>query len=157
MWEKHKYSRKANYYETDQMGIVHHSNYIRYFEEARLDWMNTRVVQYRDMETAGVIIPVLSVDCQYKHPVRFDDSMEIFVHLTDYDGLRMSFEYELYLKESGILCVTGHTSHCFLNHDLSPVILMKINPQMGKKMIEIAVEEGAKGNYRRGMKYITQE
>ncbi len=62
-----KYSRSVNYYETDQMGIVHHSNYIRYFEEARLQWMDEIGLSYRGLEERGMIIPVTFVDCQYNN------------------------------------------------------------------------------------------
>ena len=59
-----KYSRSVNYYETDQMGIVHHSNYIRYFEEARLHRMDEIGLSYSGLEELGVIIPVTFVDCR---------------------------------------------------------------------------------------------
>ena len=73
-----KYSRSVNYYETDQMGIVHHSNYIRYFEEARLHWMDEIGLSYSGLEELGVIIPVTFVDCRYKNPVRFGDTISAY-------------------------------------------------------------------------------
>ena len=63
------YKRKMNYYETDQMGIIHHSNYIRLFEEARLDIMDKSGINYADIEEMGIIIPVMSVDCKYLIPL----------------------------------------------------------------------------------------
>ena len=62
------FERTAKYYETDQMGIVHHSNYIRWFEEARIELMNYVGLPYRQMEENGILIPVLGVTCNYKHP-----------------------------------------------------------------------------------------
>ena len=64
------FERKANYYETDQMGIVHHSNYIRWFEEARLEMLRAMGLPYKKMEDNGILIPVLGVSCSYKHPIR---------------------------------------------------------------------------------------
>ena len=73
------YDRSINYYETDQMGIVHHSNYIRYFEEARLDMMEQVGLSYAAMEEHGLIIPVLSVACEYIKPVLFGEKVQIHI------------------------------------------------------------------------------
>ncbi|HJB35179.1 MAG TPA: acyl-CoA thioesterase, partial [Candidatus Blautia merdipullorum] len=59
------YEHKTQYYETDQMGIIHHSNYIRWFEEARVDFMDRCGFSYAQMEKDGLISPVLSVSCEY--------------------------------------------------------------------------------------------
>lgn len=75
------YDRSINYYETDQMGIVHHSNYIRYFEEARLDMMEQVGLSYAAMEEHGLIIPVLSVACEYIKPVLFGEKVQIHTRL----------------------------------------------------------------------------
>ena len=63
----------ANYYETDQMGVVHHSNHIRYFEEARLDFMRTIGCDAAEMEKDGIIIPNVDAYAKYEKPVRFAD------------------------------------------------------------------------------------
>lgn len=55
------YTHRVQYYETDKMGIVHHSNYIRWFEEARIDWMRHCGISYREMEKQGIIVPVLEL------------------------------------------------------------------------------------------------
>ena len=60
------YTHRVQYYETDQMGIVHHSNYIRWFEEARIDWMRHCGISYREMEKQGIIVPVLGVEATYR-------------------------------------------------------------------------------------------
>ena len=57
------YERKANYYETDMMGVVHHSNYLRYFEEARIAFMDSLGIPYKELEENGIMSPVLSVQC----------------------------------------------------------------------------------------------
>ena len=62
--ELHPYQRRVNYYETDQMSIVHHSNYIRWFEEARLDLLDQAGLNYRKMEATGIIVPVVDVSCR---------------------------------------------------------------------------------------------
>ena len=73
MKKRESYKRKVHYYETDQMGIVHHSNYIRWFEEARIDLMNQIGLTYKTMEEKGIISPVLEIDCKYLNMMYFDD------------------------------------------------------------------------------------
>ena len=67
------YQHHAKYYETDQMGIIHHSNYIRWFEEARIDFMNQIGLTYKTMEEEGIISPVLEINCKYLKMMYFDD------------------------------------------------------------------------------------
>ena len=64
------FKRKVNYYETDKMQVVHHSNYIRYLEECRMDFMRQFDLDYEKMEASGIMIPVLSVECDYRSPAR---------------------------------------------------------------------------------------
>ena len=105
--EENCYCRTPYYYETDRMGIVHHSNYIRWMEEARLFYMKTNGLSYSEMETHGIIMPVVSVSCQYIHSVRFDEPVEIYVKMTAFDGIRASYAYEIYLKTENRLAAKG--------------------------------------------------
>lgn len=77
------YLHNAKYYETDQMGIIHHSNYIRWFEEARIDYMNQIGLTYKKMEEEGIISPVLSINCNYQKMMYFDDLAIIEVKITN--------------------------------------------------------------------------
>lgn len=134
------YQRCIHYYETDKMGIVHHSNYIRYFEEARLDWMETRELSYQKIEEMGLMIPVMFVECQYKLPLHFHDAVEIDVELIKYDGIKMEFSYSIYRKDTGELCTTGRTGHCFLNSDMKPVNMKRKYPEL-YQMLKAAVRK----------------
>ena len=69
------YEHHAKYYETDQMGIIHHSNYIKWMEEARMDLMDQIGLSYKQMEEMEIISPVLSVSCEYHSMVHFDDTV----------------------------------------------------------------------------------
>ena len=84
-----KFVRKINYYETDKMGVVHHSNYIRFLEEARTFWLNEMNMPFENLEENGITIPVLEVNVSYKHPVTFADIIEIEVFVKEYNGVRM--------------------------------------------------------------------
>ena len=112
---QYTYSHKVQYYETDQMGIVHHSNYIRWFEEARTDMMDNAGFGYSKMEEAGVMSPVLSVECEYKTMTRFGETAIIDIEIKKYNGIRMEVEYKVYDRETNEVRCVGKTTHCFLN------------------------------------------
>ena len=81
------YEHHAKYYETDQMGIIHHSNYIKWMEEARMDLMDQIGLSYKQMEEMEIISPVLSVSCEYHSMVHFDDTVVIETKITRYNGI----------------------------------------------------------------------
>lgn len=122
------YERLVNYYETDKMGIVHHSNYIRYFEEARLDFMRQIGCGAYEMEQAGVVIPNVDAYARYRRVMRFEDSFTVTVHPAQFTGARMKFEYEI--TSNGKLCCDGYTTHCFVNEAMKPIILKHTHPEI---------------------------
>lgn len=125
-----KYAHKTQYYETDQMGVIHHSNYIRWFEEARVDMLEQLELGYADMEAAGIVIPVLAVSCEYKKMTRFGETVEIGVRLTSLSGVKFSIEYEVKEQRTGELRCTGETRHCFLNKEGKPLNMKKTYPEI---------------------------
>lgn len=134
-----EYERRINYYETDKMGIVHHSNYIRFFEEARLDMMKKVGLDYFKMEEAGIIIPVLFVDCKYIKALHFNEDIVIQTKLTKYNGIKMEVAYEVYRKESDAVCTRGTTGHCFLTPDMKPIRMKKEFSEIYHKLNELLV------------------
>lgn len=126
---RHAYTRMAQYYETDSMGIVHHSNYVRWMEEARVDWMDAVGFGYDAMEKAGVSSPVLAVRCEYKSPVRFHDTVRIYVRLAEFTGIRLTVSYEIVDACTGALRLQGETRHCFTDKSGRPVSLKKVCPE----------------------------
>ena len=115
------YERTPHYYETDQMKIVHHSNYIRWFEEARIAYLDAVGVNFAEQEKTGIVCPVLTVDAKYIRMVRFGDTVQITTRLNLYNGLRWGFSYEVRDKVTGELCCTGTSTHCFLNPEGNPI------------------------------------
>ena len=73
------YIRKINYYETDKMGITHHSNYIRFMEEARISFLEQIGCGYEKWERDGIVSPVIGIECDYKRPTTFGDEIRIEV------------------------------------------------------------------------------
>lgn len=123
------FRRKVKYYETDRMGIVHHSNYVRWLEEARIDLLEQIGLPYSRMEAEGILIPVLGVSCTYQHPARFDETVSIESQITAYNGLRFSVTYTVKNAETGELCCTGSSEHCFTTPNLRPVRLNRTRPE----------------------------
>lgn len=115
------YERTSMYYETDQMGIIHHSNYIRWFEEARLDYLNQIDLSYSGLEARGVMIPVLSVTCEYKYAVRFNEPVLIIPVIEAFNGVKMEISYQIIDAATKQLRTTGVSKHCFVTKDLKPV------------------------------------
>ena len=122
------YQHLGQYYETDQMGIIHHSNYIRWFEEARIDFLNQIGLTYKSMEENNIISPVLAINCNYIRMMYFDDLATIKVKIEHYSSVRFSCSYEIY-NQDGILCTTGSSKHCFINRDGKPISLKRIKPE----------------------------
>lgn len=127
------FERKINYYETDKMGVVHHSNYIRFLEEARCAWLESIGLPFSTLEENGVTIPVLGVNCDYKYHVTFNDIIIIKLSIKEYNGVRMKVEYEVTNKNTGHIVLLGETKHCFTNKDLKPINLRKYNKNFSEK------------------------
>lgn len=140
------YCRKVYYYETDQMAIVHHSNYIRWMEEARTDYMRKNGVDYRDVEAHGIIMPVLGVSCRYRVSARYDDPIAIRTSLSYYNGVRARYRYEIRHGETGVLLAEGESEHCFLDAESRvPLKLKKTHPEYSWQLETLLAEE-AGGN-----------
>ncbi len=122
------YLRRVNYYETDKMGVVHHSNYIRYFEEARTWFMEQVGYPYERLEREGIMSPVIGIGCEYKKPVRYPDTVAIDVHLVSMGKFRCAFRYEVRDAETGELRATGTSQHCYLTEKGGIVNMEKADP-----------------------------
>ncbi len=132
---------KVHYYETDRMGITHHSNYIRWMEEARVELLNRLGYGYRRLEEDGVISPVIGIECQYKQTTTFDDEVKISARVEKYTGVRLMFRYVMTNTETGDVVLTGTSSHCFLDKYHKPIIAKKYYPEMDELLKKLAEEK----------------
>ncbi len=133
------YERKVYYHETDQMGVVHHSNYIKWMEEARVDLMEQLGYGYKKMEELGVISPVVSVYCEYKSPAKFNDTVYFNLKVVKYTGVKLEFSYEIRNKENDELLALGNSKHCFLKD--GKVISLKLElPDFHQAFLDYAGE-----------------
>ena len=131
------FERKINYYETDKMGIVHHSNYIRFFEEARCSLLEESNLPYDLMEEKGIMSPVLGVSCQYKQHVTFGDIIKIHAYIKEFTGVKFTVGYEIYNKRNNNLCVSGESNHCFTDSNLKPLNIKKHHNDVYEKFINL--------------------
>ena len=129
------YCRPVMYYETDRMGIVHNSNYLRYFEEARLDHMRQSGVPYESLEELGIIIPQVEAFIKYENTLKYGDVLCVQAELTEFSGVRLAYSYRITNRESGKPVAGGHTCHCFLDDAKRvPVNLKRKLPELAEKM-----------------------
>ena len=121
-----RYQHKVQYYETDRMGIVHHSNYVRWMEEARMDFFRQIGCGYEELEAQGIISPVTSVECKYKVTTTFADLIEIDVQVAEFKGVKLKLRYEM-KRDAEVVC-EGISEHCFLDGDGKIISLKKAYP-----------------------------
>ncbi len=121
------YHHKVQYYETDKMGIVHHSNYIRWMEEARIDFLGQIGWNYKKLEDMGVISPVTAVDCKYKVSTYFDDVITIAVWIEEFKGVKLKIAYEM--KRDDVVVCEARSEHCFLDAEGNIIRLRKEYPE----------------------------
>ena len=122
------YKHNVQYYETDKMGVTHHSNYIRWMEEARIYFLQDAGISYDGLEEMGIISPVIGCDCKYKKTSTYPDVISIDCAVEEFNGVKLKLRYTM-VNENGELVAEGHTEHCFLNQKGYPVRMKKECPQ----------------------------
>lgn len=135
---KFEIEHRVDYVETDAMAIVHHSNYIRWFEMGRNDLLRSIGYPYSKMEKMGVWIPVISITCDYKSPAVFDEVILIRSWVEKLKGATVYLGYEVVSKETGEVKVTGTSSHGITDPDLVPMRLKKKFPELYERLADAA-------------------
>lgn len=134
------YQHTVHYYETDRMGVTHHSNYIRWMEEARVDFLEKIGFGYDKLEADGIVSPVVSVNCDYKKTTTFADVVTIEVEIEEFKGVKLKLHY-LMTNAAGELVCEGHSVHCFLDAKGMPVRLNRTNPELFQVLSDAAVSK----------------
>tara|TARA_B100001057_G_scaffold373972_1_gene378506 strand:+ start:28708 stop:29103 length:396 start_codon:yes stop_codon:yes gene_type:complete len=118
---------KVRYGETDQMGIVHHSNYLKFFELARIEWLEFLGMPYEKIESNNIILPVVKCDLHFISPLKFGDSFFINVYCKEEPKSTIEFNYEIYSSKNHKIVTKGNTVLAFLNSEsMRPVRCPKI-------------------------------
>ena len=110
------YVHQVQYYETDRMGITHHSNYIRWMEEARVYFLRQIGWGYDRLEAMGIVSPVTAASCKYLASTTFADRVSITLSVESFNGVTLCLGYAM-VKTDGVQVCTGRTEHCFLNRE----------------------------------------
>ena len=106
----------VRYHETDQMHFVHHSNYLKYFELARLEWLSNLQISYAEVESRGIFMPVVNASLKYIKPLVFGDNFSVTENLKKQPTATLEFDYKI-LNQNKQLISTGNTLLAFLSSD----------------------------------------
>ena len=129
------YNRKTLYYETDQMAVMHHTNYLRWFEEARTEFLEARGLPLYEIEKQNILIPVIDAYSKYIKSVKFGDVCTVHLKIELYTGSRVNLSYEIY-NQNNELCNTGSTKHCFINSSGKVLNLRKVLPELDEIFVK---------------------
>ncbi len=111
------YKRRVTFYETDGMKVVHHANYLKYMEEARVEYLRRGGLDLNDLMDEGIVFPIVEVSVKYHKPAHYDDVLLIETYLRRVDRVRLDFDYEIRLESTGELLTTGHTVNTYTKVD----------------------------------------
>jgi len=132
------YQHKVQYYETDKMGIVHHSNYIRWMEEARIDFLSQVGWDLESLEDMGVVSPVISVESKYICTTKFPEVISIEVWVEEFRGVKLKLGYEM--RREDVVVNRATSEHCFLKADGSIVNVKREYPAFYETLCSLAEE-----------------
>ena len=124
---ENKTTVRVIYADTDAMGVVYHTNYIKWFEVGRTELLRNMGYPYSEMEKAGIMLPVVECNCIYKAPAVYDDLLEVTARIAKIKAATIILEYEIHKQETGELLVTGMTKHAITDTRFKPVALKLVN------------------------------
>ena len=133
MRDQRIFQHKVQYYETDRMGITHHSNYVRWMEEARVHFLEQIGWGYDRLESSGILSPIISVECRYKATTTFPEIIDIEIRLLEFTGVKMKIGYTM-KNSSDTVVFEGATELCYLNREGRPLRLQKSHPEFYEVM-----------------------
>lgn len=113
---KHTTSFRVRYAETDQMGVVYHGNYAQFFEIGRTEWLRSMGITYKYMEKTGIMLPVISLNCNFKKSALYDDVLTVETFLKKTPSVKIEFEYKITNQHNELIC-SGNTVLAFINSE----------------------------------------
>ena len=123
----YEYTRLVYYYETDKMGVVHHSNYIRLLEEARTHYFNDANLAYVETERLGLMCPITDFSLKYIRPARYGDTFTVRIRMIKYTGVRFRIAYTV-VNQDGDILVEAESGQAFVDANHKPVSLARAIP-----------------------------
>lgn len=134
------YKHIVQYYETDKMGITHHSNYVRWMEEARIHFLREIGWDFVKLEEMGIISPVIEVQCKYKNTTTFEEEIFIDVSVQEYKGVKLYIAYTMRNAEGAVVC-EGVSGHAFLDREGRPIRMKKQYPDFHATLESLLLPE----------------
>lgn len=140
----HQENIRVQYKDTDQMGVVHHGNYVTWFEVGRTEWMRHNGMTYSELEEQGLLLPVIDVQLHYQSSAKYDDCIAVFTKVANASPVRLQFQYEvrkineeIFLQNDmeqaepiGELLTKGSSNHMWVNRDWKPARINKCAPKV---------------------------
>lgn len=123
----HETDIKVRYAETDQMGVVHHSNYFHWFEVGRTEFLDSLGMTYSQVEQEGIFMPLIESHCKYIIGAKYEDKLIIRTKITEIKHARVWFSYEVIRIKDNNLLAEGSTVHAFTGTNFKPLNLKKQN------------------------------
>ena len=120
----------VRYAETDQMGIVHHSNYPIWYEVARTELIKQMGLTYSEMEQQGLILPLIELQSKYISAAYYEDRLIVEAELKKVTGVKMEIEYAVYREDDETPINVGKTIHALVGRNLKPVKVSKQIPEI---------------------------
>ena len=111
---QNSFSFRVRYGETDQMGVVYHGNYAQYLEMGRVEWLRAMGISYRSMEENGIMLPVISLQLEYKKSAYYDDLLTVETSLVKTPAVKIEFDYQIFNEKQELL-VKGNTVLAFMD------------------------------------------
>jgi acyl-CoA thioester hydrolase len=105
--KEYEFNVRVRYAETDQMGVVYHGNYAQYFEMGRVEWLRNIGISYKRMEESGIMLPVVSLNINYKKPARYDDLLTVKTIFKSQSTVKIEFDYEIYNEQRELLTIAS--------------------------------------------------
>ena len=136
------YQHYVQYYETDKMGVTHHSNYIRFMEEARVDFFMNIGFDYFEFEKCGIVSPVVGLNnIRFKRPSTAGDILDIEVQIKSISNVFFTMSYVM--KKGDVVVFTGESDHCLLSKEGKIIPLNDpCVEELTARMKELALEKG---------------
>lgn len=118
---------KVRFYDTDAMQVVHHANYIRWLEEARVEFFRMAGVSLTELMDQGIVFPILHVECDYVKSAVYDDTLEIRTYLEKITRAQLVFRYEIVRPSDGALIVRARTQGTFSSFKTKKILRMPMS------------------------------
>jgi len=112
--QKNKFSFRVRYGETDQMGVVYYGNYAQYLEIGRVEWLRSLGFSYKSMEESGIMLPVISLQIDFKKPATYDEQITVITKLKKLPSVKIEFDFEIWNEQDQLL-ISANTVLVFMD------------------------------------------